>query len=220
MRALTASHALALLIIVAPLLTAQAKLDAPYDETWFVEGVLGVPIPTTSLSLGDAGTGLGASAVEAWTPRLLIQVAVGGRVWDPLALDVGARIGYSFQQFVMLGSHRRDYDPPINFVEIVPFAQGKLYPFDTESWGLTFEVGFGMLFAFGGKRGGTDFPEKGQMMIRIRTAFGAIWRWRDDMHFHFDVVSLTTDIPITTQFSDVVGTQLNFEPRAGFRYRF
>jgi hypothetical protein len=198
---------------------AMAELKSPEVGTFFVEGFGGLVLPLNSFDNADAGTNLGGSEVT-WWPRFQLGVAAGGRVWQPLNLDVGLRLGYSLQKYYDLGEIRNKYDPGMDVLEITSFGRGALFPFGTERWGVTMELGLGLVMAFGGKEGTEDFPRENQMMFRVRICFGAVWRFADSMGLAIDALSLVSDIPMTDFFGEVVGTAVAYEPRVGYFYRF
>lgn len=204
--------------VAGPDQTAQAELRQPRVERFFVEAFLGAVIPLTELDVPNV-TNLGGTNVS-WLPRLQLGIAGGARVWDPLNLDVGLRLGYSYQQYWKLGETRQSYDPSIDLLELVPFGRAAIYPFGSDHWGISMELGAGFLFAFGGKDGTQDTPKDSQSFFRLRVGFGAIWRIDSAQSILFDVLHLTTDIPVTKEYKDDVGTMLNFEMRASYLFRF
>ncbi len=199
---------------------AQSQLRRPTVEPFFVEGWAGLVVPMNDLQQeGCANTGLSACEIR-WWPRLEIGVSAGGRVWDPLNLDVGLRLSYAIQKYFNNAQRRQDYSSGIDMIEVQPYVRGAVFPFKTDRWGITLDFGLGMFFAFGGKKGGNPFPEDSQMLVRIRVAFGLLLRWTSKTALTIDALSLVTDVPVTDYYLREVGTQLSFEPRVGFVYRF
>ncbi|MFT7624526.1 MAG: hypothetical protein ACI9WU_003714 [Myxococcota bacterium] len=210
---------LAFLILATLPVQAQAELRRPTLKPFFVEAKAGLAMPLTDLELASCDAVNSGCALQ-WGTRPELAVAAGMRVWDPLMLDVGLRLGYGVQWSWSVGGSDFRYDPGISLVELSPFARGAIFPFGTEDWGISGELGLGLVFAFGGTRGGNDFPEETQMMLRIRIAFGAVWRWSASMAWIFNAASLTADVSVTDQFKDAVGSVVSWEPHAAFQYRF
>ena len=206
-----------ILSLSCPVGQADGKLRQPDAPMWFVEPTVSVFFPLTEL---DNPTKQKTNAATTWAPRAGFGVAAGARVWKPLNLDVGLRTGISFQTHFSVDSSRDSFEDSLKLLELVPYARGTLFPFNRDDWGLSLELGLGMLLGFGGKIGANDFPDKAQMMLRIRAAFGAVWMFKPNHGLMLDAVSIVTDLPLTDHFQDEVGTVVTYETRVGYQFRF
>jgi hypothetical protein len=209
-------------LLVATVLLSSSPLSAQLlkikESPFVVEPFAGMVFQLNDLAQKDA-TGLQSSNAQ-WGTRVQMGAACAMRVWDPLHLDAGLRLGLSFQNRIEIDSSSHSYDPAITMIELTPFARGTIYPFKTAEWGATFEFGLGLLIATGGKQGNTEYPENAQTSLRIRFALGALWRYDESMALTFDIVSLVTDISLMSEWKRYVGTAWSLEPRIGWQYRF
>jgi hypothetical protein len=196
---------------------ASAELLHLTESRFVAEPFVGMVFPMSDLVLNDS-TGLQSDS--RWGTRIQFGGAIAMRVWDPLHLDAGIRLGLSFQNRLEVNANSKSYDPSIKMFEFTPYARGHIYPLGTEEWGISFELGLGMLIAGGGKMGSTEEPENAQSSLRIRVALGAIWRYKEAMAITFDVLSLVTDIAITDEWDEKVGNIISLEPRFGWQVRF
>lgn len=209
------------LLIVAVLLsasTASAQLNEHYDPPFSAEAFMGMLFQLTSFEQEDP-TGLQNDAIS-WSPRLQMGGAAAIRIYNPLHMDLGLRLGLSFQNSQVIGEISKSYDKAITMFEITPFVKAVIYPFIDDRWGVSVETGLGMLIGSGGKQGGTEIPKKTQTALRLRFAVGAIWRYATSVAMTFDVASLVTDFSLTSEWQSDVGTILYLEPRVGWQYRF
>ncbi len=210
----------ALISIAVCVPEAQAQLLRPESGDFFGELGAGVVLQVNELqNEGCDATGLCSNATWGIRPSFLL-LGFGARVWDPLLLDVGVRLGYGVQWRYSLSESDFRYDPGIDLVELLPFARGAVYPFGSDVWGVIGELGLGPVFAFGGKRSATDFPEETQLLVRIRFAIGAVMRWDEQMQWVLNALSFTTDISVTDQFQKAIGTVISWDPHVVFQYRF
>jgi|GEM_PF-5180097 hypothetical protein len=192
------------------------KLPSPPADPFFVEASAGLLPPLTSLD--NPGDRL-LNIKTDWSLRLPINLAGGMRVWDPLNLDVGLRMGISFQSFYNQNSISHSYDTSIRMVEVVPFGRATLFPFNTETWGLSAELGLGFLIPYGGVEGSTDFPKSTQLAIRVRTGLGTTWRF-DAKHAVLFHLHALFDMAATAEWQDKVGHQVSLELSGGYQLRF
>ncbi|HIA04909.1 MAG TPA: hypothetical protein EYN66_23940 [Myxococcales bacterium] len=210
--------ALIILAVLASASTASAQLNEHYDPPFSAEAFMGMVFQLTSFEQEDP-TGLQNDPIS-WAPRIQMGGAAAVRIWNPLHMDLGLRLGLSFQNSQVIGEITKSYDKPITMFEITPYVKAVIYPFVDDRWGISVETGVGMLIGSGGKQGATLIPKKTQTALRIRFAVGALWRYEKSVAITFDVASLVTDISLTTEWQGEVGTILNLEPRIGWQYRF
>ena len=204
-------------LVGAALPASAAKLRRPASETFFVEPFLVIVIPLSAHDDALARAGFGETT---WNNRFGFGASFGGRVWDPLLLDVGLRTSLTFQGSYTANESRQSYSSSITLFEIVPFARGSVFPFGTDAWGVSAELGLGLLVAGGGKAGSMEVPKEAQMALRLRVALGATWRISASQAATFDVLSMVTDFPVTTEWKDDLGTVFSVEPRVGYQFRF
>lgn len=203
-------HVLAVLILAVPIAAAQAELRRPQAGRWFVEPGGGVVIPLTGLEIKD----------DAWLPRGEIAAKAGLRVWEPLNLDAGLRIGYSWQSHHTTVSASRSYAESIDLFDLGLFGRAAIFPFEGDEWGISLELGGSLMLASGGVDRANPVFSKTQMFVRIRVGFGAVWRWNEGFSLQLDALHLVTDAPVTTEAKNEVGTQLALEPHVGVQWRF
>ena len=210
--------ALIILVVLASASTASAQLNEHYDPPFSAEVFMGMTFQLTNFEHEDQ-TGLQTDPIS-WSPRIQLGGAAAVRIWNPLHMDLGLRLGLAFQNSQQIGEITKSYDKPITMFEITPYVKAVIYPFVDDRWGVSVETGVGMLIGSGGKQGATLIPEKTQTALRIRFAVGAIWRYAKDVAITFDVASLVTDISLTSEWQSEVGTILYLEPRVGWQFRF
>jgi hypothetical protein len=197
--------------------TAKLRLRQPSAGTFFVEPYGGFIIPLNDLD--NAGRRVFILETRHWT-RLSFGVAIGARAYKPLNLDVGLRLGYSWQSYYTTDGSRDSYDPAINMIELVPFGRMTLFPFNSDTWGISGELGLGLLMPFGGRRGTMDVPTQTQLAFRIRFGLGVMWRLSASQAIAFDAIQVVADLATTAEWKEDVGHQVNLETRVGYQYRF
>ena len=216
--------ALALMITMWSAPAQGQTLRTPEHGRWFLEAYTGLVLPLNNLEDGKNDKESQAKHLAPdsfWWPRFQTGIAGGGRVWDGiLNLDVGMRLGLSFQQFFQLGETRQDYDPTVKILELTPFARANIFPFANTNIGFSLEIGLGPVFAMGGEVGSNDFPTKTQAALRLRAALGVIWYFMEDLAFTANLGSLVTDFYLTDEFNSRVGNSVALDWRFQIMYRF